>query len=156
MSGEIDELLEYEYAAQQEVASHIQTIEINGENERKLDIEVSALLIDISETLRLLNEQIMRLNEVTKTLPETVAALRRTTEAVQSIASGLPTMVREQCLEEYKKILANAVNNYKQMQKAGDRWQKSTEEQQVKKIKIITISAVLTPALLLLHLLSMR
>lgn len=156
MSAEIDELLEDEYATQQEGILHIQNAEVNRENEKKPGIEVSALLIDISETLRFLNEQIMRLNEVTKTLPETVAALRRTTEAVQSIASGLPTMVREQCLEEYKKILANAVNNYKQMQKAGDRWQKSTEEQQVKKIKIITISAVLTPALLLLHLLSMR
>ena len=111
MSAEIDELLEDEYATQQEGILHIQNAEVNRENEKKPGIEVSALLIDISETLRFLNEQIMRLNEVTKTLPETVAALRRTTEAVQSIASGLPTMVREQCLEEYKKILANAVNN---------------------------------------------
>jgi len=156
MSAELDEVLEDEYAVQQEGESHIQTVEVNGENEEKPDIEVSALLIDISETLRFLSEQMIRLNEVTKALPETVFALRTTTEAVQCISHELPAVVREQCLEEYKKILANAVKNYKQMQKAGDKWQKSTEERQVKKMKIITISAVLTPALLLLHLLSMR
>jgi len=152
MSEEIDELIEDEYAAQQEEASHIQTVEINGENEKKPDIEVSALLIDISETLRLLSEQMIRLNEVTKTLPETVVALRTTTEAVQCISIELPTMVREQCLEEYKKILANAVKNYNQMQQSILKWQKSIEKELVVRYKLITISAILTPTLLLLNL----
>lgn len=152
MSEEIDELIEDEYAAQQEEASHIQTVEINGENEKKTDIEVSALLIDISETLRLLSEQMIRLNEVTKSLPETVAALRKTTEAVRCISNELPIMVREQCLEEYKKILANAVKNYNQMQKSILRWQKSIECTNVSHLSIITISAVLTPLILILTL----
>ncbi|MGE1063592.1 hypothetical protein NXG27_13355 [Megasphaera paucivorans] len=150
MSRTIDELIEDEYAAQQEGVSHIQTIEINGENEKKTDIEVSALLIDISEILRLLSEQMIRLNEVTKSLPETVAALRTTTEAVQCISNELPTIVREQCLEEYKKILGNAVKNYNQMQKASDRWQKSLDKKQEKRFEIITISAIVTPVLLIL------
>lgn len=150
MDTEIDELLEDEYAAQQEEAQHIQPVEINGENQKKPDIEISALLIDISETLRLLSEQMMRLNEVTRTLPETVAALRTTTEAVQCISNELPAIVREQCLEEYKKILANAVKNYNQMQKGADKWQKSIERRNVS--YLITISAVITPLLLVLTL----
>ena len=35
MNAEIDELIEDEYAAQQEGASHIQTVEINRENKKK-------------------------------------------------------------------------------------------------------------------------
>ncbi|WP_432718728.1 hypothetical protein [Pectinatus frisingensis] len=153
MSAEIDELIEDEYAAQQEGASHIQTVEINGENEKKIELEVSALLIDISETLRLLSEQIIRLNEVTKVLPEAVSALRTTTEAVQCISTELPTMVREQCLEEYKKILANAVKNYNQMQKAAEKWQKSIDEKRVGIFKMITSSVILIVILLLLNVL---
>lgn len=51
----------------------------------------------------------MRLNEVTETLPETVAALRTSTEAAQCISNELPGMVREQCLEEYKKIFTKRI-----------------------------------------------
>ncbi|WP_019554953.1 hypothetical protein [Propionispira raffinosivorans] len=153
MSTEIDELLEDEYAAQQEGASHIQTVEISGENEKKPDIEVSTLLIDISETLRLLSEQMMRLNEVTKTLPETVAVLRTTTETVQCISNELPDMVREQCLEEYKKIFANAVKNYNSMQKATAKWQKSIDKNRGVVFKMSRASAILTSILLLLNLL---
>lgn len=152
MRAEIDELLEDEYAAQQDGAWHIQTIEVNEENAKKPELEVSALLIDISETLRLLNEQMMRSNEVTKILPETVAVLRRTTEAVQGIAGELPAIVREQCLAEYKKILDNAVKNYNQMQKAAAKWQLSIEEGKDRRYKLITISAILTPSLLFLNL----
>lgn len=152
MSAEIDELIEDEYAAQQEGVSHIQTIEINGENEKKPDIGVSALLIDISETLRLLSEQMIRLNEVTKSLPETVAALRTTTEAVRHISDELPVMVREQCLEEYKQIIANAVKNYNQMRKMVYKWQKSITEDYTENSKLITISALATPILLLANL----
>lgn len=152
MSAEIDELLEDEYAAQQEGASHIQAVEINRKNEKKPDIEVTALLIDISETLRLLSEQIMRLNEVTKTLPETISALRLTTEAVQCISNELPAMVREQCLEEYKKILANAVKNYNQMQRNAFKWQKYIEIEKRDWFRIIITSALVTPILLLLNL----
>lgn len=153
MSAEIDELLEDEYAAQQESASHIQTVEVNRENEKKpdIDIEASALLIDISETLRLLSEQMMLLNEVTKTLPETVAGLRTTTEAVLCISNELPVMVREQCLEEYKKILANVVKNYNQMQNAANKWQKLIEERR-EKFKLLTICMIITPILLLVNL----
>ncbi|WP_196591933.1 hypothetical protein [Pectinatus frisingensis] len=153
MDVEISETLEDEYMAQREVALHIHPVEIQAKNEKKRETEISALLIDISETLRLLSEQIGRLNEVTKTVPETVAALKKTTEAVQSIANELPAIVREQCLEEYKKILANAVKNYNQMQKAADKWQKSIDEKQVGIFKILTASAIITPILLLLNLL---
>ena len=152
MNAKIDELLEDEYAAQQEDTPHIQTVEINGENEKKPDIEVSALLIDISETLRLLSEQMMRLNEVTKVLPETVTALKTTTEAVQCISNELPVMLREQCLEEYKKILSNAVENYNQMRKTVYKWQKSITEDYTGNFKLITISALVTPILLLANL----
>ncbi|MDU2066527.1 MAG: hypothetical protein E6713_17050 [Sporomusaceae bacterium] len=152
MRAEIDELIEDEYAAQQEGESHIQTVEINRENEKKADIEVTALLIDISETLRLLSEQIMRLNEVTKTLPETVSALRLTTEAVQCISNELPAMVRKQCLEEYKKILANAAKNYNQMQRNAFKWQKYIEIEKRDWFRIIITSAIVTPILLLLNL----
>jgi hypothetical protein len=150
MDREIDELFEDEYAAQQMEAQQIHSLEVNSENENKAEMEISALLIDISETLQLLNEQMIRLNEVTKILPETVAALKTTTEAVQYISNELPAMVREQCLEEYKKILANAVKNYNQMQKASDRWQKSLDEKKNQKLKIITIAAIVTPVLLIL------
>ena len=152
MSVKIDELLEDEYAAQQEGVTDIQTVEINGKNEKKIELEVSALLIDISETLRLLSEQMIRLNEVTKVLPEAVAVLRSTTEAVQGIASELPAIVQEQCLAEYKKILDNAVKNYNQMQKAAAKWQLSIEEGKDRRYKLITISAILTPSLLFLNL----
>ena len=152
MSAEIDEVLEDEYAAQQAGATDIQIVEIKKENEKKPAIEVSALLIDISETLQLLSEQMMCLNEVTKTLPETVAALRTTTESVQCISNELPAMVREQCLEEYKKILANAVKNYNQMKKTADKWQISIEKERYGRYKLITISAILTPSLLFLNL----
>ncbi len=150
MSAEIDELIEDEYAAQQERASHIQTVEINGENDKKIELEVSALLVDISETLRLLGEQMMRLNEVTKAFPETITALRTTTEAIQCISTELPTRVREQCLEEYKKILANAVKNYNQMQKAADKWQQSLEERGTK-TQLSTIFIIVTQILLLFN-----
>ncbi|MBP2657007.1 MAG: hypothetical protein H6Q69_39 [Firmicutes bacterium] len=151
MRVEIDELLEDEYAEQQEGASHIQTVEINGENEKKIELEVSALLIDISETLRLLSEQMIRLNEVTKVLPEAVSALKITIEAVQGVANELPAMVREQCLEEYKKILANAVKNYNQMQRFVGKWQKSIEEDRGWRIKVIIVSEIITPVLILLN-----
>lgn len=150
MDTEIDELLEDEYAAQQMEARHVHSSEVNSENGNKAEMEISALLVDISEILRLLSEQIIRLNEVTKILPETVAALRTTTEAVECISNELPAMVREQCLEEYKKIFANAVKNYNQMQKASDRWQKSLDKKKEKRFEIITISAVVTPVLLIL------
>lgn len=152
MSAEIDELLEEKYAAQQEGATDIQIVEIDGKNEGKTDIEVSSLLIDISETLRLLNEQMIRLNEVTKTLPETVYALKTTTEAVQSVANELPAMVREQCLAEYKKILENAVKNYNRMQKAMVNWQKSMTEKWFLQIKLLVASAIVTPIVLFLSL----
>ena len=154
MDTEIDELLEDEYAAQQEGARHLQPLEIDGKNEKKTDIEVSSLLIDISETLRLLSEQMMRLNEVTKTLQETVSALRSTTEAVQCISNDFPSMVREQCLEEYKKILANAVKNYNQMKNAAEIWGESIEEKGVGCFRLIVISSVVTPVLLILMLIS--
>lgn len=59
---EIDEALEDEYAAQHMEAQHMHSSEVNSENENKAEIEISALLIDISETLRLLNEQMIHLN----------------------------------------------------------------------------------------------
>jgi len=152
MSEETDELLEAEYMEQQEVVSNIQSVEINWGKEKKPEIEVSALLIDISETLRLLSEQMVCLNEVTKTLPETVAALQTTTESVQCISSELPDMIRKQCLEEYKKILANAVKNYNQMQKAAYQWQRSIGERGDRIFWLITISAITTLILLLLNL----
>lgn len=148
MSAEMDEVLEDEYAAQQEGASHIQTVEVNRECEKRPDIELSALLIDISETLRLLNEQMIHLNEVAKALPATVDALRTTTEVVQCISNELPAMVREQCLEEYKKIIANAVKNYNQMQKAA---RKFIEDDNGWRLKIIIASAIITPVLILLN-----
>ena len=154
MGVEIAELLEDEYAAQQEGALHIQTSVINGGNEKKPEPEVAALLADISETLRLLNEQIVLFNAITKILPETVSALKTTTEAVNSIANELPIMVREQCLEEYKKILANAVKNYNQMQKRVVHWQTSIQKEWVGSYKLIAISAILTPMLLFLLLIS--
>jgi hypothetical protein len=153
MDTEIDELLEDEYAAQQEETPHIHPVEINGENEKKTAIEVGTLLVDISETLRLLSEQIVLLDATTKSLPETVAALKTTTEAVRYIGNELPVMVREQCLEEYKKILANAVENYNQMQKEAVKWHKSLGKEREGRFQIITISAIITPIFLLLHLL---
>lgn len=152
MNAEIDALLEDEYAAQHEGEPHIHPVEVKMENDKRLETEVSALLIDISETLRLLNEQMIRLNEVTKTLPETVTALRTTTEAVQCISNELPAMVREQCLEEYRKILDNAVGNYNQMRKTVYKWQKSIAENYTENFKLITISALVTPILLLANL----
>ena len=152
MNTGIDKLLEDEYAAQQMEEQCIHSSEINSENENKAEMEISALLIDISETLRLLNEQMIRLNDVTKILPETVAALRTTTEAVQYISNELPVVVREQCLEEYKKILANAVKNYNQMQKGAENWKKSIEEEGVRRHNLIAISAILTPILLFVNL----
>ena len=115
-------------------------------------MEISALLVDISETLRLLSEQMVRLNEITKTVPETVAALKTTTEVVQCIANELPIMVRGQCLEEYKKISENAVKNYNQMKKAADKWKKSVEEDRKLRLQLIAISAIVTPILLLINL----
>ena len=153
MDTEIDELLEDEYAAQQEEAQHIHPIEVNGKNEKKPDAEISTLLIDISETLRLLSEQMMRLNEVTRTLPETVAVLRTTTEAVQCISNELPAIVREQCLEEYKKSLANAVKNYNQMQSSAEIWRKSVKKEPLRTYYIANIISFLTVALLLVYLL---
>ena len=151
MSEEIDELLEDEYAAQQMEIQHIHSSEVNSENENKVEMKISALLIDISETLRLLNEQMIRLNEVTKILPETVVALGATTEAIQCISNELPAMVREQCLEEYKKIFANAVENYNQMQKN----MKKRQEYLVKKREItpyqLSCFIVATQILLLLN-----
>lgn len=152
MDMEIDELLEDEYTAQQEDASHIHPVEIQAKNEKKREPEVSALLIDISETLRLLNEQIIQLNEATKILPETVSALKTTTEAMQCISNELPAMIREQCLEEYKKILSNAVENYNQMRKTVYKWQKSITEDYTGNFKLITISALVTPILLFANL----
>lgn len=110
------------------------------------------LLIDISETVRLLSEQMVCLNEVIKTLPETVAALQTTTESVQCISSELPDMARERCLEEYKKILANTVKNYNQMQKDAYQWQKSIGKRDDRRFWLITISAIATLILLLLNL----
>lgn len=151
MDTEIDELLEDEYAMQQMEAQHIHSAEVNSENENKAEIEISALLVDISETLRLLSEQMIRLNEVTEILPETVAALRTTTEAVQCISNELPAMIHEQCLEEYKKIIANAVKNYSQMRKSAAKWQRSIDKDQVGMFRLLATAELVTLLLLLLN-----
>ena len=154
MNAEIDELLEAEYAAQQIEAPHVQPAKINGENEKKTAIEAKALLVDISETLRLLNEQIVLLNATIKILPETVAALQITVESVRCIGNELPIMVREQCLEEYKKILANAVKNYNQMQSSAENWRKSVKKESLRTYPISNIIFFVTVALLLVYLLA--
>ncbi len=146
---EVDDQLEAEYAAQQE-GELLQEENADKKQGIAAGAEITALLVDISEMLRLLNEQMIRLNEATQTLPETVAALKMTTTAVQCIASELPATVQEQCLAEYKKVLENAVKNYNQMQKAAEKWQRSIEERKRSGFKIITVSAILTPALLVL------
>ena len=51
MSAEIDELIEDEYAAQQERASHIQTVEINGENDKTFLHIKRNPLIDIKNNI---------------------------------------------------------------------------------------------------------
>ena len=60
-------------------------------------------------------------------------------------------MVREQCLEEYKKIFANAVENYNQMQKN----MKKRQEYLIKKREItpyqLSCFIVATQILLLLN-----
>lgn len=155
MSGEIDELIEDEYAAQQEEAEHIHPVKINSENKKKSEIEVGVLLVDISETLRLLNDQIVLLNATTKILPETVSTLKTMTESVQCIANELPSMVREQCLEEYKKILANAVKNYNQMQKSAYKWQNVIERRSTRYLKCFFAFESITLVLLLLNLVLM-
>ena len=54
-------------------------------------------------------------------------------------------------MEEYKKILDNAVKNYKQMQKAADKWQKYVQQEHAGRFRLITISAIVTPVLLFLN-----
>ncbi|WP_196602396.1 hypothetical protein [Pectinatus frisingensis] len=153
MDEKMDESLEDEYVAQQEIEPQEQSAEVDWEEENRQELEksVSVLLVDISETLRFLSEQVIRLDEATKNLPKMIDTLTATTATVQCIASELPTMVREQCLEEYKKILDNAVKNYKQMQKAADKWQKSVEQEHAGRFRLITISAIVTPVLLFLN-----
>ncbi|KMO86314.1 hypothetical protein AB840_08805 [Megasphaera cerevisiae DSM 20462] len=153
MDEKMDESLEDEYVAQQEIEPQEQSAELDWEEEKRQELEksVSVLLVDISETLRFLSEQVTRLDEATKNLPKMIDTLTATTATVQCIASELPTMVREQCLEEYKKIFDNAVKNYKQMQKAADKWQKSVEQEHDGRFRLITISAIVTPVLLFLN-----
>jgi len=152
MDMEIDELLEDEYAAQQEEVSHIHFVEVNGENDKQQEVEGAALLVDISETLRLLSEQMICLNEVTKQLPETLTVLQTTTKAVQCISNELPAMVREQCLEEYKKILANAVKNYNQMQRSAGKWQQTIGKDKNESFRWVMIFVIIIQNLLLLNL----
>lgn len=160
MEDRMDESLEDEYAAQQDGRAVKQVLkELTAETEkemakekREIEKSVSVLLVDISETLQLLSEQMGRLDEVTKTLPKTVAALTATTETVQCLANNLPTMIREQSLEEYKKVLDNAVKNYNQMRKSAAKWQKSIETERAGRFRMIMISAIVTPVFLLLNL----
>ena len=149
MDVEFDDQLEAEYAAQQEEELQKQA---NQDKRQELEYssEFAAILVDISEMLGLLNEQMLRLNEVTQTVPEAVTSLKMTTTAIQSIASELPIIVQEQCLEEYKKVLENAVRNYNQMQKSAEKWQKSIEEKKQIEFRIITASAIVTPVLMVL------
>lgn len=153
MNAKIDELLDVEYAAQQEEALTSLPIEINRENEKKIELRAEQLLVDISDTLRLMNEQMIILTEVTKDLPETVLALKSTTEAVQEIAKELPVMVREQCLAEYKMIFANAVKNYNQLQNAIEKWQRDIKKRQLGTSNLFVFLAVITPLLVILNLL---
>lgn len=149
MDVEFDDQLEAEYATQQEEELQQQADQDKGQ-ELEYSSEWATVLVDISEMLRLLNEQMLRLNEVTQTVPEAVASLKMTTTAIQGIASELPITVQEQCLAEYKTVLENAVRNYNQMQKAAEKWQKSIEEKKQSSFRIVTASAIVTPALLVL------
>ena len=70
---------------------------------------------------------------------------------MQCIANDLPAMVREQCLEEYKKILENAVKNYSQMRTSAAKWQRSIDKDQVGMLRLIVIAVLVTPLLLLVN-----
>ncbi len=154
--AELEPSIEDEYAAQQSIAMEdtdnpeLVSPERKAPNEQ---VRISLLLVDISETLKMLQEQMTNFNKAVEALPETTKELLTTTTNLRVLTDQLPRMVHEQCLNEYKKIVTNAVKNYQQFRRAADQWQKSLEEGHERKFNWIMISSIVTPILVLLNIL---
>lgn len=140
---EVDSSIDDEYAEQLNDDIAISDEETNVQNS----------LQDISETLKLLQERMKEFNEVVADFSAIMKSLKTTTYSLESIANVLPTEVHNQCLEEYKKIVNNAVKNYQKFHKSANDYQKSLEENYQKNLTWVTISAIITPTLMLLILL---
>lgn len=112
----------------------------------KHEEDISLLIKNISGILLILQEQM-------QTLPKTIEVLSKATENLTEISKDLPEIVYEQSLNEYKKIVNNAVKNYKVFQKDTIRWQSSLKADNENDLKWIKRSAFITPILLLLLLL---
>lgn len=107
-------------------------------------------LQDISDTLHLLKEQIAVLSENINSLPPQTRAINAAADNLHSVAGDLSRQIHNDCLAEYKKIIENAARNYSQLQKSADRWQKSLSDERESTLKLIKISAMITPLLLLI------
>ena len=105
-------------------------------------------LQDISDTLHLLKEQIAVLSENINSLPPQTRAINAAADNLHSVAGDLSRQIHNDCLAEYKKIIENAAKNYSQLQKSADRWQKSLSDERESTLKLIKISAMITPLLL--------
>ena len=116
----------------------------------KIQEDISLSLQNISETLKLLQAQRDPFDKYVNELPKLIENLSNVIIDINKISKDLPDTLHEQCLNEYKKIVNNAAKNYKQFQRAANKWQQSLEETNNKKLNLITISAVITPILLLL------
>lgn len=144
--------IEDEYIAQQSIGFDKSENLLEGEKQSEQE-KISLLLVDISETLKILQEQMTTFNKIVNVLPETIQELITTTTNLRALTDQLPMIVHKQCLDEYKKIVNNAVKNYQQFRRSTDSWQKSLGQNHEKKFNWIMISAIITPVLLLLNIL---
>lgn len=108
------------------------------------------LLTDISDTLQLLTTHLNEYRQLTEKLQQQVEKYNASTQKLEQITENMPELVREKCLEEYKKIVSNAAKNYNQLQKSVTNWHKTLEKDHDRMFKWISISSVLTPILLLI------
>lgn len=143
---------EDEYTADQEN----EPAKINTATENPLHgsaANLDEILKNISGTLMLLNEQITTFNSVAKNLPLAANNLEKVTNSLNDIAKDLPAIVHTNCMNEYKNIVTTAAKNYQTLQKSAIKWQESLQEKNQNQFKMISISAIITPLLLLVLLL---
>lgn len=151
-----EQSIEDEYVAQQSMKIEEldnSTIVNLGKREENEQENMSLLLVDLSETLKILQEQMMTFHKAVNDLPEATRELTTITVNLKVLTEQMPMIVHEQCLNEYKKIINNAVKNYQQFRRSADQWQKSLEENHEKNFRWVMMSSIVTPVLVLLDML---
>lgn len=145
---EEDMSAEEEYNKQQEEDISIK------QNEPKKTSAEDEILINISSVLKRLSDEnakhqalIEKLTHQVQQINDSSVNLKKTSD---EIINTMPKIVHEKCLDEYKKIVNNAAKNYNQLQKSIVSWHKNLEKDHDRMFKLISISSILTPVLLLI------